>query len=93
MYDIKYQIFTLYFLLHIVKKMDMSLHTVRGTFHQGDRRFAESMGKQCVPNSIMAIIYTNILPLNQWKTEHLDSILIAGDALYKYIDVHSMIIY
>ena len=86
MYDIKYQIFTLYFLLHIVKEMDLSLHTVRGTFHQGDRRFAESMGKQCVPNSIMAIIYTNILPLNQWKTEHLDSILIAGDTLYKYID-------
>ena len=67
--------------------MDMSLHNVRGTFHQGNRRFAESMGKQCVPNSIMAIIYTNILPLNQWKTEHLDSILIAGDTLYKYIDI------
>ena len=61
--------------------------TVRGTFHQGDHRFSKSMGKQCVANSVIAIIYTNIVPLNEWETEDLDSILIAGNVLYKSINL------
>ena len=47
----------------------LSITTVQGSFHQGDlRKFqGKLVGKQCVTNSIMAIIYSNILPMKYWE--------------------------
>ena len=66
----------------------LSITTVQGSFHQGDpRKFqGKSVGKQCVTNSIMAIIYSNILPMKYWEQKHLDEILRIGDRLYQRIN-------
>ena len=42
-----------------------SITTVQGNFDQGDQKEfrSNSGGKQCVTNSIMAIIYSTVLPI------------------------------
>ena len=59
-----------------------------GNFHQGDHKefHAKSVGKQCVANSIIAIIYSTILPLKSWEAKNLDVILRSGDRLYSRIN-------
>ena len=60
---------------------------LHGTFHQGDEiQFTEySGGRQCVTNSAAAIAFSKICDLRQWRSEHLDQILKAGDILYQQI--------
>ena len=60
------------------------LKVVKGSFHQGSTSVfgINSVGCQCVPNCIIAVIYTNIVPLQRWTTESLDNILHSGDYLY-----------
>ena len=60
---------------------------LHGTFHQGDEiQFTEySRGRQCVTNSVAAIVFSKICDLRQWRSEHLDQILKAGDILYQQI--------
>ena len=41
-----------------------------------------SAGKQCVANSIVAIIYSSVLSVEHWQSEHLDCILVTGNNLY-----------
>ena len=67
---------------------NLSITTVKGNFHQGDpEKFqGKSVGKQCVTNSIMAIIYSIMLPIKYWQPENLDEILIIGDILYNKIN-------
>lgn len=57
---------------------------VKGSFHQGSISVfgRNSVGRQCVPNCIIAVVYTNIVPLQRWTTESLDKILYSGDHLY-----------
>ena len=54
-----------------------SITTVQGNFHQGDQNEfqSRSAGKQCVTNSIMAIIYSMVLQIKYWEPRHLDEIL------------------
>ena len=61
---------------------------VQGNFPHGDHREfqARSVGKQCVANSIIAIIYSTVLPLKNWEAKNLDSILRSGDRLYSRIN-------
>ena len=70
----------------IFNKLNMTC--VQGNFHQGDHREfqARSVGKQCVANSIIAIIYSTVLPLKNWEAKNLDSILRSGDRLYSRIN-------
>ena len=71
---------------------------LHATFHQGDEvHFMDySHGCQCVTNSVAAIALSKICTINQWTTEHLDSILKAGDVLYQqvhpkeYFDQHPL---
>ena len=60
---------------------------LHGTFHQGDEvHFMDySRGRQCVMNSVVAIALSKICLIRQWTTEHLDSILKAGDILYQQV--------
>ena len=61
---------------------------VQASFHQGDhKKFHErSVGKQCVTNSIIAIIYSTRLPIKYWEPKHLDEILRIGDRFYRRIN-------
>ena len=67
---------------------NLSITTVQGSFHQGDpTKFqGKSVGKKCVTNSIMAIIYSTKLPIKYWEQKHLDEILITSDRLYNRIN-------
>ena len=59
--------------------------TIKGSFHQGDSsHFSdETLGRQCMANSVAAAIYATMLPINYWNPPVLDRILIAGDELYR----------
>ena len=59
--------------------------TIKGSFHQGDSsHFSdETLGRQCMANSVAAAVYATMLPINYWNPPVLDRILIAGDELYR----------
>ena len=54
-----------------------SITTVQGNFHQSNQKELQSRSaeKRCVTNSIMAIIYSTVLPIKYWEPKHLDEIL------------------
>ena len=54
---------------------------VRGNYHQGHYTFKHS-GVQCVPNSVVSVIYSTIKDVHSWTPDDLDSILYVGDKLY-----------
>lgn len=41
---------------------------VRGSFHQGDSRFGEQRGVQCMAISCVALCFTLTKPIWTWKT-------------------------
>ena len=41
----------------------------------------KSVGKQCIENCVMSIIYTFMTPVDMWWSEHLDCILVVGSKL------------
>ena len=45
-----------------------------------------SVGKQCVANSYIAVIYMTVLPIERWTVSDLDLILRKGDKLYNNIN-------
>ncbi|KAL1268843.1 hypothetical protein QQF64_034206 [Cirrhinus molitorella] len=55
---------------------------IRGSFHQGDYRFGENMGKQCAANSLTAIMTSKMKSVLQWKRSDLNAVLMNGDDLY-----------
>ena len=63
----------------------ISGETIKGSFHQGDSsHFSdETLGRQCMANSVAAAVYATMLPMNYWNPAVLDRILIAGDELYR----------
>ena len=60
---------------------------VTGTFHQGqtDQFSDQSVGGQCVPNSVAVIAFLKLKLTTKWTSLHMDNILQEGDALYKQI--------
>ncbi|CAC5426693.1 unnamed protein product [Mytilus coruscus] len=58
---------------------------MQGSFHQGDDRFRNNSGKQCVANSLTAIAYSKLSLIDNWNMTFLDKILIEGNDLYTWI--------
>ena len=76
----------------------MQLHTnstahntpfCKASTHQGDIHIfhPRSVGRQCLPNSLMACVMAAIKKPFNWTTETMDYILQEGDKLYCNIDV------
>ena len=87
---LKYYFYFLHFSIWKNDKLINKMYaTIRGTFHQGDIWVfpPESVGKQCVANCAMAIIYISVMPVDQLQSEHLDCILVTGNKLY--LTIHS----
>ena len=64
------------------------LCTVTGSFHQGNEElFGINAGKQCVVNSLVAIIFnaTASYFAETWNSTKMDNILRVGNSLYSYI--------
>ena len=68
--------------------VNVSLSSVKGNWHQGDtKEFSpHSVGKQCVANSCVALIYATVLSMEKWISQHLDLILRKGEDLYNKIN-------
>ena len=49
------------------------LKLVQGSFHQGNHRFGEIAGRQCVCNSLMSFIRSSIKKVSYWKSQDLDN--------------------
>ena len=62
-------------------------NAVAASISQGDIMFfsPESVGKQCVANSVVALLYASDTPCKHWTPTNLDSILFDGDMTYKDI--------
>ena len=83
-----FSISDIYYIKEYQMVINIMFQTIRGTFHQENPRIfpPEAVGKQCVPNCVMAIVYTLILPINKWHSEHLDSVLVTESDLYLKIN-------
>ena len=58
---------------------------VQGSFHQGDFRFGQNSGKQCVANCLSAVAYSKLKDIDKWIESYLDSVLIEGNDIYTRI--------
>ncbi|XP_056633873.1 uncharacterized protein LOC130443327 [Diorhabda sublineata] len=56
---------------------------VLGSFDLADKCFEFSRGKQSLPMSVLALVYSRITPPNAWNRKTIDKILILGNLLYK----------
>ena len=61
----------------------------KASTHQGDPNVfhPQSVGRQCLPNSLMACVMAAIELPSNWTTGIMDYILQQGDKLYCNIDV------
>ncbi|CAC5392235.1 unnamed protein product [Mytilus coruscus] len=67
---------------HDVDKFVVPKFKLKGSFHQGDKRFGMNAGKQCVSNCFTAVIYSKLKNVRDWKTSHINDILVQGNLLY-----------
>ncbi|CAC5392233.1 unnamed protein product [Mytilus coruscus] len=67
---------------HVVDKFGVPKFTLKGSFHQGDKRFGMNAGKQCVSICFTAIIYSKLKNVRDWKTSHINDILVQGNLSY-----------
>ena len=59
---------------------------VKGNFSQSSIIFdGIGIGLQCVPNSVMLLIYNTLKPSHLWEAEDLDKVLQSGNILYNSI--------
>ncbi|XP_072558482.1 uncharacterized protein [Paramormyrops kingsleyae] len=58
---------------------------VRGSFHQGHPRFGVNSNKQCVANSLIAIVTCKVKNVLTWSVTDIDQVLLKGDDLYTTI--------
>ena len=59
--------------------------TLSADFSQGDPRFGQNAGKQCVAMSLTPIVYSSIVSVNIWDRSTMNTIVIAGNSLYDTI--------
>ncbi|XP_076870507.1 uncharacterized protein LOC143521483 isoform X3 [Brachyhypopomus gauderio] len=64
---------------------DPVMQALRGSFHQGHPMFGVNANKQCVANSVTAILMSKIKNVLTWTTADLDHVLLNGDELYSSI--------
>ena len=55
---------------------------IKGSFDQGDKRFGGNAGRQCVTNSLIAIMKSVLTNVLTWSTATLDDVLYEGNQLY-----------
>ncbi|XP_076872151.1 uncharacterized protein LOC143522232 [Brachyhypopomus gauderio] len=61
------------------------VQTLTGSFHQGHPMFANKANKQCVANSVTAIMMSKVKNVLSWTPADLDDVLMKGDDLYRSI--------
>ena len=59
---------------------------VLGTFHQGNPKYGTTAGIQCTSNAFIAICFSVVKRVSNWKSFDLDYILDQGDKLMKLLE-------
>lgn len=69
---------------------DYTKKVVTGNFHQGSliSSLGATSSSTCMPNSLIALAYFNILDLCFWDSSVIDSILYLGKSLYEKLYPH-----
>ena len=71
-------------------RVDFYNSSVQGSFHQGDKRFQNTAGKQCTCCSLFSIVFSTLVKSpGHWKAEDLDYIIENGDLVYKSLNTES----
>ncbi|XP_069109227.1 repetitive organellar protein-like [Argopecten irradians] len=71
---------------HEERETQMPLNRfVKGSYHQGHSYFMENAGKQCVLNSLSAVIYSQKRDMNLWTSSDLDHVLEIGNEMYGHL--------
>ena len=60
---------------------DSHASSVRGTFHQGDKRFKYG-GQQCMAISLVGLATHSVESVFSWRSDNLDKVVQLGDELY-----------
>ena len=55
---------------------------IRDSFHQGDQRFGQTSGTQCMCIALYSVGYSIIKKVCYWSTWDMDNILTAGNSLH-----------
>lgn len=58
---------------------------IHASCHQGNVRFAENAGVQCVAMALMTNIFQHLLPPEQWNTSRYDLMMLYADRIYTEI--------
>ena len=58
-----------------------------GSYHQESVQHfhPQSVGRQCVPNSIASIAFAKLNAIHTWTQNNVNTILINGDKLYRHV--------
>ena len=62
---------------------------MRGSFNQGDQRFGQTAGTQCMCNALYSVGYSIIKKVCYWSTWDTDYVLTAGNSLYSSLGLRS----
>ena len=74
-------------------QQDKDQRVVQGTFHQGHHKFGNNSGKQCVANSLCAVLYSHMKMMNEWCPLDMDLVLNTGNQLYSYLSNSSTVMH
>ena len=58
---------------------------LQGSCHQAHPKFGSSAGKQCVMNSLAALMYSKVKPTPEWNIQDVDVVLNTGNELYQFL--------
>ena len=65
---------------------------IRGSFQQGDQRFGQTAGTQCIYNALYSVSYSIIKNVCHLTTLDMDYILITGNILYSTLGFRSQLL-
>ena len=65
---------------------------MRGSFNQGDQRFGQTAGTQCMCNALYSVGYSIIKKVHYWSTWDMGYILTAGNSLYSSLRFRSQLL-
>ena len=63
-----------------------------GSFYQGDQRFGQMAGTQCMCNALYSVGYSIIKKVRHWTTWDMDYIIITGNSLYSTLGFRSRLL-
>ena len=62
------------------------MKSVAGSYHQGNALiFCSNVGYHCTANALMALIFSSLFAVSEWRTHDIDQIVLYGDLLFSNV--------